>query len=142
LRKPVTEGRLRSVVDLYRARAAGEILVIDDDDDSAELIKRSVEQMGFSARRATDGLQGIRMASEAPPAGIVLDLMMPGLDGFGVIDRLLADDSLARVPLIIVSGCEISLGQHRKLEAAGHRFFTKGSSSPREIVQSLREMVA
>lgn len=142
LRKPVTESRLRAIVDLYRAPANGEILVIDDDDDSADLIKRSVEQMGFSARRASDGLQGIQMASEMLPAGIVLDLLMPGLDGFGVIERLSTDKALAGVPLIIVSGCEISLGQHRKLEAAGHRFFTKGSSSPREIVQSLREMVA
>lgn len=142
LRKPVTEGRLRAIVDLYGARADGEILVIDDDDDSAELIKRSVEQMGFSARRASDGVQGIRMASEMSPAGIVLDLLMPGLDGFAVIDRLSRNAALADVPLVIVSGCEISLEQHRELEAAGHRFFTKGSSSPREIVQSLREMVA
>jgi signal transduction histidine kinase/CheY-like chemotaxis protein len=142
LRKPLTEGRLLSVVDLYRARSSGDVLVIDDDDDAAELIKRSVEQIGFSSRRASDGLEGISMASEARPAAIVLDLLMPGLNGFEVIDRLSANKSLADVPLIVVSGCEISLPEHRRLEAAGHRFFTKGAATPREIVQSLREMVA
>jgi DNA-binding response OmpR family regulator len=142
LRKPLTESRLRSVVDAYRAPASGDILVIEDDDDAAELIKRSVEQIGFSSRRASDGLQGIRMAAEERPSAIVLDLLMPGVDGFEVIDRLIADEELSNVPLIVVSGCEISLTQHRKLEAAGHRFFTKGAAAPREIAQSLREIVA
>lgn len=142
LRKPLTERRLLSVIDLYRAPTSGDVLVIDDDDDAAELIKRSVEQMGFSSRRASDGLEGISMASEARPAAIVLDLLMPGLNGFEVIDRLSANENLADVPLIVVSGCEISLPEHRRLEAAGYRFFTKGAATPREIVQSLREMVA
>ncbi len=142
LRKPLTERRLLSAIDPYRARASGEILVIDDDDDSAELIKRSVERVGFSSRRAIDGLQGISMASEARPAAIVLDLLMPGLNGFEVIERLSANKDLAGIPLIIVSGCEITLPEHRRLQAAGYRFFTKGAATPREIVESLREMVA
>lgn len=142
LRKPLTERRLLSAIDPYRARTSGDVLVIDDDDDAAELIKRSVEQIGFSSRRASDGAQGITMASEARPAAIVLDLLMPGLNGFEVIDRLSANEDLATIPLIVVSGCEISLPEHRRLESAGYRFFTKGAATPREIAQSLRELVA
>jgi len=142
LRKPIREEQLRAVAKLYESRANGDVLVIDDDDDSAELIKRSVEQIGFSTRRACDGLEGVEMASTTPPAAIVLDLAMPGLDGFGVIERLSADEKLMHIPLIIVSGCDVSLPQHRALAAAGYRFFAKGSSTPREIAQSLRELVA
>lgn len=142
LRKPITEEQLRSVVDLYRGKASGDILVIDDDDDAAELIKRSVEQIGFSTRRASDGLQGVAMATDFPPTAIVLDLSMPHLDGFGVIQRLSADEKLSEIPVIIVSGYDVSLSEHRALAAAGYRFFTKGSATPREIAQSLREMVA
>ena len=142
LRKPIREEQLRAVAKLYDGNASGDVLVIDDDDDSAELIKRSVEQIGFSTRRACDGLEGVEMASSAPPAAIVLDLAMPGLDGFGVIERLSADEKLMNIPLIIVSGCDVSLHQHRALAAAGYRFFAKGSSTPREIAQSLRELVA
>jgi len=142
LRKPVTESELKTITQVYRGKAAGEILIIDDDDDAAELIKRSVEPAGFSMRRASNGLQGIEMASSSRPAAIVLDLAMPGLDGFGVIERLSASRDLADVPLIVLSGHEISLAQHRLLAAAGHRFFTKGMSTPREIAASLREMVA
>ena len=141
LRKPIREEQLRAIAELYCSKAKGDILVIDDDDDAAELIKRSVEEAGFSTRRACDGLEGVEMASSVPPAGIVLDLAMPGLDGFGVIERLSTDEKLMNIPLIVVSGCDVSLAQHRALAAAGYRFFTKGTSTPREIAQSLRELV-
>jgi len=142
LRKPVTESELHAVTQVYRGKSGGEILVIDDDDDSAELLKRIVEPAGFSIRRASDGFEGIEMASNSRPVAIVLDLAMPGLDGFGVIERLSMSTELADVPLIVLSGQEISLAQHRVLAAAGHRFFTKGMSTPREIAASLQEMVA
>ena len=48
-----------------------------------------------------------------------------------VIERLSADEQLMHIPLIIVSGCDVSLPQHRALAAAGYRFFAKGSSTPR-----------
>lgn len=142
LRKPVSEEQLRVVTAIYREKATGDVLVIDDDDDAAELIKRSLHQVGFSTRRASDGVQGVEMALEARPTAIVLDLTMPRLDGFGVIQRLSSDEKLMDIPLIVVSGREISLGQHRTLAASRHRFFTKGNTAPREIAQSLREMVA
>lgn len=142
LRKPVSEEQLREVTRVYRERAGGEVLVIDDDDDAAELIKRALEQVGFSTRRASDGLQGLEMALAAPPAGIVLDLTMPVLDGFGVIQRLSDHDQLTAIPLIIVSGREISLSQHEAFSAGRRRFFVKGTATPREIAQSLQELVA
>ncbi|MDO7843674.1 response regulator [Sphingomonas immobilis] len=142
LRKPVTESQLRSITEVYRSKASGDVLIIEDDDDAAELIRRSVEQAGFSTNRAPDGLAGIEMIHTSKPAAIVLDLAMPRLGGFEVIERLAADEALAAVPIVVLSGCDISLSQHRMLAAAGHRFFTKGVSTPREIAQSLREMVA
>ena len=142
LRKPLSEASLREAVEIYRRRETGDVLVIEDDDDAAELVKRSVEQAGYSTRRASTGLEGLAMAIDRPPAAIVLDVRLPELDGFGVIERLASADGLGNVPLVIVSGCELTLAQHRKLAAAGHRFFTKGTATPREIAQSIRDMVA
>lgn len=142
LRKPISEHQLRKVLDVYRLQASGDILVIDDDDDSADLLARSVAQVGFSARRAVNGLQGLEMAAFSRPDAIVLDLAMPEMDGFEFLTRLAANASLRDVPLIVVSGCDIAVDEHRKLAAAGHRFFPKGASTPREIAQSLKELVA
>ena len=82
------------------------------------------------------------MAAEAPPSAIVLDLAMPGMSGFDVLDRIAENEALRQVPLIVVSGCDISIDEHRRLAAAGHRFFPKAASTPREIAQSLKELVA
>ena len=141
LRKPITAAQLRSVLDVYRLRATGEILVIEDDDAAAELLARSVAQVGFSTRRAADGIEGLAMAAEARPDAIVLDLAMPLMDGFEVLDRLAATEGLRDVPLIVVSGRDITIEQHRRLASAGHRFFPKAASTPREIAQSLKELV-
>jgi signal transduction histidine kinase/DNA-binding response OmpR family regulator len=142
LRKPVTAAQLRAVSSIYREKVGGEVLVIDDDDDAAELIKRGLEQAGFSTRRASDGQEGMNMALQATPAAIVLDLTMPVLDGFGVIQQLSDHDALMNIPLIVVSGRNINLSQHQALAARRHRFFRKGTATPREIAQSLQELVA
>jgi CheY-like chemotaxis protein/signal transduction histidine kinase len=142
LRKPLTQAGLRAVLDIYGGSCAGEVLIIDDDDDAAELIRRGVEEAGFSTRRAHDGLEGLDMARAKPPSAIILDIGMPQLDGFGVIERLARADALNRIPIVVVSGHEMGLVDHRRLAATAHRVFTKGITTPREIAQSVREVVA
>ena len=119
-------------------------VIIDDEPLARECISNDVKEVNFLKLlgEGNNPLDLLQLLEAHAPDLIFLDIQMPGLDGFAVIDRLSRNAALADVPLVIVSGCEISLEQHRELEAAGHRFFTKGSSSPREIVQSLREMVA
>jgi signal transduction histidine kinase/CheY-like chemotaxis protein len=142
LRKPVSEETLAAVLGVYDHGCTGEVLVIEDDDDAADLIKRCLEQVGFSTQRASNGREGLEMAAAKKPKAIVLDIRLPELDGFAVIECLAAAERLSEVPVVVVSGCDMSLAQHRKLAAAGHRVFTKGVVTPREIAQSLREMVA
>ncbi len=113
-----------------------------DDDDAAELVIRCAEQVGFETRRAADGFEGIAMASARRPSAIVLDLAMPRCDGFNVIEALLGNESLAAIPVVILSAGEISVEDHRRIERAGYRFLAKGVLSPREIAAQLRELVA
>ena len=141
IRKPVAESQLRAMLEVYRTKASGEILIIEDDDDAAELVDRCARQVGFSTRRATDGAQGLAMATAQPPIAIVLDLAMPNFNGFQVIDALLADEALRSIPVIVLSACEISLEEHRRIVDAGYVFCAKGSSSPREIAQHLKALV-
>lgn len=141
IRKPVAESQLRAMLEVYRIKASGEILIIEDDDDAAELVDRCARQVGFSTRRAIDGAQGLAMATAQPPVAIVLDLAMPTLNGFQVIDALLAKEALRSIPVIVLSACEITLEEHRRIVDAGYMFCAKGSSSPREIAQHLKELV-
>ena len=141
IRKPVAESQLRAMLEVYATKVTGEILIIEDDDDAAELVDRCARQVGFTTRRASDGAQGLAMAEDHPPIAIVLDLAMPNFNGFQVIDALLANEELRSIPVIVLSACEISLEEHRRILDAGYLFCAKGSSSPREIAQHLKEMV-
>jgi signal transduction histidine kinase/DNA-binding response OmpR family regulator len=142
IRKPVVEKQLREMLEVYRDKASGEILVIEDDDDAAELVRRCVQQVGFSCRRAKDGIEGLTMARDRTPIAIVLDLTMPNLDGFQVIEALTSEESLRDIPVIVLSACEISFDDHRRIIESGYLFCAKGTSSPREIAQHLKEMVS
>ncbi len=141
IRKPVAESQLRAMLEVYRIKASGEILIIEDDNDAAELVERCARQVGFSTRRANDGAEGLAMATAQPPVAIVLDLAMPTLNGFQVIDALLSNEMLRSIPVIVLSAGEITLEEHRRIIDAGYLFCAKGSSSPREIAQHLKELV-
>lgn len=142
VRKPIVEDQLRQLLEVYQTPARGDVLVIEDDEDAAELVMRCAGQVGFACRRAADGAEGMKMAHERRPSAIVLDLAMPRFDGFSVMDALRADEVLSHVPVIILSAREISLEDHQRIADAGYRFCMKGALSPREIAAHLKEMVA
>lgn len=142
VRKPVTESRLREILAVYEKDLAGEVLIVDDDRDAAELLERTVRRLGFSTRLAADGAEGLVALRERRPVAILLDLNMPKLNGFEFIEALARSKDLAAIPLIVLSGQELSVAQHHRLLAAGCRYYMKGNAAPREIAESLREMVA
>jgi CheY-like chemotaxis protein len=142
LQKPVPQDQLGSVLSVYQEQLEGEILVIDDDQDARDLIVRTASQVGLATRCAPDGQSGLQMAREKTPSAIVLDLTLPGLDGFDVLKLLEGDPALERVPVIVVSGRAISIPEHDTLTKAGCIYLTKGHCSPRQIAQSLKMALA
>lgn len=142
VRKPVTEGRLREIIAVYEKDLEGEVLIVEDEPDAAALLERIARRLGFSTRIAADGAEGLAAVSERAPAAILLDLNMPNLNGFDFIERLTGSKDHAGIPLIVLSGQELSVAQHHRLLAAGCRYYMKGNAAPREIAESLREMVA
>ena len=79
------------------------ILVIDDDPEACEIIERFLVKDGFNVVVATSGKQGLRLAHEIRPAAITLDVMMPGMDGWAVLQVLKADPELHNIPVIMLS---------------------------------------
>lgn len=141
VRKPVSEARLRDIISVYEKDLAGEILIIEDEQDAAELLDRTVRRLGFSTRHAADGAEGLAALEANRPTAILLDLNMPNLNGFEFIEKLVQSDQYATIPLIVLSGQELSVAQHHRLLAAGCRYYMKGSAAPREIAATLRELV-
>ena len=81
----------------------GNILVIDDEQDLIELVRYNLEKEGFSVRGAADGETGLDVAAAEVPDVIVLDVMLPGMDGLEVCRRLRSQPRTARIPVIMLS---------------------------------------
>jgi PAS domain S-box-containing protein len=79
------------------------VLVIDDDAPTRDLLSRFLLREGFRVRTAIDGAEGLRVARAIRPTAILLDVMMPRMDGWAVLSALKADDALREIPVIMVS---------------------------------------
>ena len=80
------------------------VLVIDDDDRLRELYRINLEMRGAEVVEAGNGDDGLAIARTRPPAAIVLDLTMPGTDGWLVLEALKADVALSHIPVIVLTG--------------------------------------
>ena len=84
----------------------GQLLVIDDDPSSRELLHRMLEKEGYAVRLAANGPDGIAMAKEMKPDLITLDVMMPSMDGWAVLSALKADEATADIPVVMLTMVE------------------------------------
>ncbi|KQP62444.1 hypothetical protein ASF41_07475 [Methylobacterium sp. Leaf111] len=82
------------------------ILVIDDDSDQLALTTRFLHREGFKVQTATNGRSGLEIARRLRPRAILLDVMMPGVDGWSVLSQIKADEMLAQIPVVMVTSVD------------------------------------
>jgi signal transduction histidine kinase/DNA-binding response OmpR family regulator len=117
---PVTVDAMQAAQDALAEETAGDgtpgaILVIDDDPNSSDLLRRTLEADGHTVVVASGGEEGLQKARDLKPKLITLDVMMPGMDGWQVLQELKADPELASIPVVVVTmideqGLGFSLG--------------------------------
>jgi two-component system alkaline phosphatase synthesis response regulator PhoP len=79
------------------------VLVVDDEPDFAGIVQQNLEKEGFEVEVAYDGEEGLEKVKANPPDAIVLDVMMPGKDGYQVCSELKADERYAGIPVILLT---------------------------------------
>lgn len=118
------------------------ILVVDDDPVIVNLLKLRLSTVGYDVYTAEDGEEGLRSAIALQPDLIILDLVMPKMDGSTVAAKLKEDASLSDVPVIfltcIVSEAETQESEHH---IAGHMFFAKPFDSA-ELIETVARLIA
>jgi two-component system phosphate regulon response regulator PhoB len=118
----------------------GTILVIDDEKDLIELVRYNLEKEGFDVIAATDGQSGLEVVKKHRPDLVMLDLMMPGLDGLQVCQRLRADPRMGRVPVIMLTAKATEADRVVGLELGADDYITK-PFSPREVVARVKAVL-
>jgi len=118
------------------------VLLIDDNRDDALLIRRLLEaKKSYRVFHAADGLEGLSQARQRLPDLIVLDLTMPRLDGFGVLEALKLDHRTRNIPVVIVSARDITNEERQRLSGHIEALYQKGALSPRAFVDEVVQVL-
>jgi CheY-like chemotaxis protein len=122
-----------------REREAEDILVIDDEEASRYVLRHYLAATNRAIREAVNGAEGLAMIQARKPALIVLDLVMPGLSGAEVLDRIKADPETRRIPIIIATSKRLSADEQETLEARALAVLSKEMLSHHDAGDRLRE---
>ena len=101
------------------------VLVIEDDPSYLRYLSHLLEREGYAVISATNGLQGLRLAKEENPALLLLDVMLPGLDGFEVCHRLREQTLTAKLPIIMLSAKGQDADRVTALKVGASEFYSK-----------------
>ncbi|MBU3942530.1 response regulator [Patescibacteria group bacterium] len=117
------------------------ILVVEDDKFLRELISQKLSREGYTVIEAVDGEKGIESIKENVPDMVLLDLILPGIDGFEVLAKMKSDPILANIPVIILS----NLGQkddiEKGMEMGANDYLIKAHFTPGEIIEKIQSII-
>ena len=116
------------------------ILVIEDTEDNRQIVRDLLESAGYELVEALDGLEGVAAAEREHPDLILMDIQLPGIDGYEATRRIRAVPALARVPIIAVTSYALS-GDEAKTRAAGCDGYVAKPFSPRQLLAKIREFL-
>lgn len=120
---------------------AKKILIVEDDKFLRELIARKLTDEGFDIVEAVDGEDGIKKIKETKPDLVLLDLILPSIDGFEVLSRVKGDVSLASIPIIILSNLGQKEEVEKGLELGAVDYLIKAHFTPGEIIEKIKNIL-
>jgi DNA-binding response OmpR family regulator len=120
--------------------AEASVLIVDDDPVVRRMLQLSFESEGFDVLTAGDGIEGLEAMRSGKPDVVVLDIMMPKLDGMKVMRELMTDDELRGMPVILLSAKATSLDIDLGLKAGAADYVTK-PCDPIDLVERVRSLL-
>ena len=116
------------------------VLIIDDSEDDLRLMEKILrEHSQYYPILAKSGEEGWAQISSQPPHAIILDLFMPEVDGFAILERLRSDPALNQIPVVVVSGVDLNAEQRKKLDIYGKHMLVKGMLEEKELFESIEK---
>jgi two-component system cell cycle response regulator DivK len=117
------------------------ILVVEDHEDNRRMLRDLLTSVGIEMREAVTGIEGVAMAKALRPDLILMDIQLPGIDGYEATRRIKAEPALESVPIIVVTSYALS-GDQNKAFAAGCAAYVSKPYSPRQLLATIREHLA
>lgn len=117
------------------------ILCIEDEPEMIDLIRLILAQQGFDVQGADGGREGLAMVQENPPDLILLDLMMPDVDGWEVYQQIKADETLQNIPVIVVTAKAQNIDKVLGLHIAKVDDYISKPFSPQALLESVKKVL-
>ena len=141
-----------ALVEVWHCNAAGKyihpngpsptVLVVEDDASTRELVRRTLEREGWQVREAEDGRAGLGWVVQDPPELILLDLMLPGIDGFEFVAELRRHAEWRDIPVVVITAKDLSPAERERLNGCVERILRKGTYSRDQLVDEVRAQLA
>lgn len=117
------------------------VLIIEDDPPYRKIYKKKFEVSGYAVEVAEDGIEGLKKMRAFQPDIVLVDLMMPRMDGFHVLDAAHADPSLQSIPAIVLTNLSSTDSAQRALEKGALVILVKSDIEPDAIVKKANEII-
>ncbi len=138
LTKPIDREQLRKVLAKYRhGDLRGSVLVVEDDPAASELLRRTLEGEGWTVTVARNGREALEQMDQHEPAIILLDLMMPEMDGFEFLSEIRSTQRASTVPVIVVTAKELTSDERKRLNGHVTAVLQKGNHSRDELLSEI-----
>ena len=142
LTKPIDRSQLLTLLEPYRnAVAAGDVLVVDDSAEVRDVVCRALEREGLAVRQAGNGAEALERVGERSPALILLDLMMPVMDGFQFVMELRKNPAWRSIPIVVVTAKDLSEQERRRLNGDVAGLVQKRGLSRDALLDEIRRLV-
>jgi len=122
--------------------AKKKILIVEDDTFLAGIYANKFEREGFAVSLAIDGEMGLKLAKKDSPDIILLDILLPKLDGFEVLEKLKADDSVRTIPVVLLTNLGQKEDVDKGLKLGAVDYLIKAHFMPAETVEKVKKVLA
>jgi signal transduction histidine kinase/CheY-like chemotaxis protein/HAMP domain-containing protein len=139
--KPSEPKKVLSVVERACRSKNQPIMIVDDNPDFADSLKILLETEGYRAIATYNGESALKDIEKINPSVLFLDLLMPGMDGFAIMKKLRSQERWRNLPIVVVSGAEITVGQRKSLEGLTQEYIEKGQFSKEIISSTIKRII-
>lgn len=142
LTKPIDRDRLSLILKKYSREQASSVLLVEDDNMTRQMMRRALEKEGWGVIEAENGRIGLEMVLASPPQLILLDLMMPEMDGFEFVHELQKNKECSSIPIVVVTAKDITTDDRLRLNGYVEKILQKGAYSRNELLTEVGNLVA
>jgi PAS domain S-box-containing protein len=141
--KPISHERLIAVLHKYHldAKTSAPVMVVEDDNSIREMMGRILKNAGWQVDLAENGLMALEHLKQNLPALILLDLMMPEMDGFEFVSRLRQEPSYADIPVVVLTAKDITTEDRQRLHSGVETIFQKGAYSQEKLLTEIEQVL-